>query len=125
MIYSAILEKIGDEVEEEVSVLIQGERLTCFASYMPYPTHIGEVYQVELIASVFGDYIIEEAEVEFPSICRIGEGYSYLIVGILTDGRIDCGSLSFDDDAFSKDFGSLRGKMVSWKVDRLDICFLE
>lgn len=125
MIYSALVEKTAGSIEEEVSVLIHGESLTCFASYMPYPTHIGETYKVELSATVLDEYTIEESRDEFPSIRRIGKSYSYLLTGILGDGYIDCGSVSFFDDALSEDFGSFRGRMVSWKIDRLDILFLE
>ncbi|WP_246655178.1 hypothetical protein [Rhizobium laguerreae] len=124
LIYSALIEKIGDDIEEEVSVLICEEKVTCFASYMPYPVHVGEVYQVELVAVVFNEYFIEESD-ELPSIFRTGTDYSYLLTGILGDGNINCGSIIFFDDLLSEDFGFLRGKMVSWKVDRLDICFLE
>lgn len=125
LIYSALIEKIGGDIEEEVSVLICEKRLTCFASYMPYPVHVGEVYQVELVAVVLNDYSIEESNDELPSIFRTGTDYSYLLTGMLDDGNINCGSITFFDDVLSEDFGFLRGKMVSWKVDRLDICFLE
>ncbi|TBZ46783.1 hypothetical protein E0H64_21610 [Rhizobium leguminosarum bv. viciae] len=125
MIYSALIEKIGDDIEEEVSVLICEERLTCFASYMPYPVHVGEVYEVEVVAVVLNEYFIEESNDELPSIFRTGTDYSYLLTGMLDEGNINCGAIAFFDDVLSEDFGFLRGKMVSWKVDRLDICFLE
>ncbi|WP_245511539.1 hypothetical protein, partial [Rhizobium leguminosarum] len=88
MIYSALIEKIGDDIEEEVSVLICEERLTCFASYMPYPVHVGEVYEVELVAVVLNEYFIEESNDELPSIFRTGTDYSYLLTGMLDEGNM-------------------------------------
>lgn len=119
LIYSALIEKIGGDIEEEVSVLICEKRLTCFASYMPYPVHVGEVYQVELVAVVLNDYSIEESNGELPSIFRTGTDYSYLLTGMLDDGNINCGSITFLMTFSLRILGFsaekwFRGKWIDW-----------
>jgi hypothetical protein len=123
MIYSAKIENTGKDVEEEVSVLVEGVQLTCFASCCPYEIEIGKVYQVDLIPMVFDDYIVQEVDDLNTSIQRIGDTYSYLVIGKLLDGKLSCGSISFFDEEFLSRFGFLDGKMVSWVIDRLDISF--
>lgn len=41
MIYSAIVDSMCPDIEEEVSVVVTGHGLTCFASYLPFPLEVG------------------------------------------------------------------------------------
>jgi len=124
MIYSVIIDSMCPDIEEEVSVVVAGHRLTCFASYLPFPLEVGGAYKAELLPMVFDEYIVREVSfTQEPSITRQGIDYSYHVVGELADGWLRCGELEFFDEVLLADFGFLSNKMVMWKIDRLDIAF--
>lgn len=124
MIYSAIVEALSSDVEEEVSIVVCGQQLTCFACHLPYRIEVGEIHQVELSPVIFSDYVIDELPGAGCSIASRGFGYSYEVVGWLENGCISCNGLVFSDEAFIEDFAFLDGKRVSWQVDRLDVLFV-
>lgn len=124
MIYSVIIDVISPEIEEEVSIFVCGQRLTCFASYLPYRLEVGRTYQAELLPMVFDEYFVQEISHSEPSIVREGVGYSYSIIGELRAGCLHCGGLIFCDEFLLENFGFLEGRLVCWKVDRLDISFV-
>jgi len=125
VIYSVIVDAICSEVEEDVSIVVCGQRLTCFASYLPYQLEVGGVYRAELLPMIFNEYVVHEVSYVEPKIVREGVGYSYSVTGELKDGCLYCGGLVFCDEILLADFGFLEGKSVSWKIDRLDISFVE
>lgn len=124
MIYSVLVEAVDSEIEEEVSISVCGHQLICFASYLPYSLEVGKVYPAEFLPMVFNDYLIKEIPDAESAVVREGEGYSYKIIGQLRDGCLKVGELSFCDEYLLADFGFLEGRMVSWKIDRLDILFV-
>ena len=124
MIYSVLVEAVGLEIEEEVLISVFGHRLTCFASYLPGRLEVGKFYQAELLPMVFGDYVVHEINNADPAIVRQGDSYSYTIVGQLHAGCLCVGDLSFCDNILLSDYGFMEGRMVSWKVDRLDVSFV-
>jgi hypothetical protein len=126
MIYSAQLRHVSDEVEGEVILTINGIDLTCFAySSLPYDAKEGSLYQVELTAEVLNDYcVIELNEEASPSIIQIDNSFSYMITGRLNGNSLDAGCIVFEDDVLLSDFSYLEGKIISWKVDRIDAEFL-
>ncbi|MFF7395110.1 hypothetical protein ACFZAI_01515 [Achromobacter sp. NPDC008082] len=124
MICSVLVDAISPEVEEEVSIVVCGQRLTCFASYLPYRLEVGGMYQAELLPMVFDEYIVQEISHAEPAVVREGSGYSCRIIGELRDGCLRCGGLTFCDEILLADFGFLEGKLISWKIDRLDISFV-
>lgn len=124
MIYSVLVDGVNPEIEEEVTIVVGGQRLTCFASYLPYQLEVGRVYRAELLPMVFDEYIIQEVSHVAPSVLREGSGYSNRIIGELRDGCLCCSGLTFCDEIFLVDFGLLEGKLISWRIDRLDISFV-
>lgn len=124
MIYSVLVDGINSEIEEEVSIVVCGQRLTCFASYLPYQLEVGRVYRAELLPIVFDEYIVQEISHVTPSVLREGPGYSYRIIGELKSGCLCCSGLTFCDEILLADYGFLEGKLISWRVDRLDILFV-
>lgn len=123
MIYSAKVEKIDEDVEEEVTLLVQGQKLVCFAGVCPYPIEEGGIYPVLLNLVVFDEYLVKQAEVASPSIERVGQSFSYVVTGKLFGDTLDAG-ISFQDEIFLRDYGYLDGKMISVQVDRIDAEFL-
>ncbi|WP_233237914.1 hypothetical protein [Bordetella sp. LUAb4] len=124
MIYSVLVDGINPEIEEEVSIVVCDQRLTCFASCLPYQLEVGRVYRAELLPMVFSEYIVQETSHVTPSILKNGSDYSYKIVGELREGCLCCSGLIFCDEILLADFGFLKGKLISWRVDRLDVLFV-
>ena len=125
MIYTAEVIRLDDDVEEEVVLRINGVELTCFASVCPYPIEEGATYQVALTPVVFDDYSIREMSADaLPTLVKIGGGFAYEVVGELATAQLDAGCISLEDDVLLRDYGYLNGKMVVWKVDRIDVEFL-
>ena len=120
-----IVDAVCSEVEEEVSIVVCGQRLTCFASYLPYQLEAGGIYRAELLPIIFNEYVVHEVSYVEPNIVREGVEYSYSVTGELKDGCLYCGGLVFCDEILLADFSFLEGKSVSWKIDRLDISFVE
>lgn len=124
MHYSAKVLRLSDDIEEEVTLVIDGRKLVCFANMLPYGVKEGQSHQVELIPMVFNDYVIHELSDDIsPSFTQIGYSFSYTIVGKLTGNVLNVGSIEFQDDYLLSDFGYLDGKMISWEVDRIDVEF--
>jgi hypothetical protein len=123
MIYSAKVERIDEDIEEEVTLVIDGLKLVCFAGVCPYPIEEGKAYPVSLHLVVFDDYMITEVNIDESSLKRIGQGFSYIVTGRLSEDTLNAG-IAFQDQVFLSDYGYLDGKMVSVKVDRIDAEFL-
>jgi hypothetical protein len=123
--YEAQLIRVHPIVEEKVTLRINGVDLVCFAAHCPNEIQEGASYSVELIAQVFNDYVVEEAEKNrAPSAARIGDGFSYVLTGKLTGNHLNAGAFSLEDDMLLSDFGYLEGRIICWTVDRLDADFL-
>lgn len=125
MSYTAELKHVSDEVEGEVLLNIDGINLTCFAySSLPQGAKEHALYQVEITAQVFHDYQVHETDDVSPSITQIGNSFVHVITGRLKGNRLDAGGMVFEDDILLSDFGYLDGRMLAWKVDRIDAEFL-
>ncbi len=125
MIYQARVLALGDDVEEEVNLLIDDVRINCFASVCPYPIEEGETYPVCLELVVFDDYEVAESSGNaFAAFSRIGEGFAYVVQGRLNGICLNVGGLVFEDEVLQRDFGYLDGRWVTLKVDRIDVEFL-
>ncbi|QEI11192.1 hypothetical protein [Cellvibrio japonicus] len=122
--YSALVQAIGNNVEEEVTLSLNDLEVTCFAGVCPYEIHEGKKYPVSFELMIFDDYEIKESEGEPVGMERIGSSFSYWIQGRLERGVIDCG-IQFEDEVLFSDYGYLDGKFIRLKVDRIDVEFLE
>jgi hypothetical protein len=124
MNYLAQIKRLSDDVEEVV-LRINGVELTCFTTACPYKIEEGVSYQVELTAQVFNEYLVSEiAEEASPSIVQIGDSFFHVITGRLSGNRLNASGIVFEDDVLLHDFGYFEGKMIAWKVDRIDAEFL-
>lgn len=122
--YFALVQSVGDGVEEEVTLSLNDLNVTCFASVCPYEIHEGEKYPVSFNLMIFDDYEVYESEGEEVGLERIGKGFSYWIKGRIEKGVIDCG-IQFEDEILLSDYGYLDDKCIRLKVDRIDVEFLE
>ena len=121
--YNALVKKIDDDVEEEVTLSLSGFEVTCFAGICPYQIEEGKEYPVSFELMIFDDYIVEESQEEESSLERIGNGFSYWIIGKL-EGGIVSSPIAFEDEILLSDFGYLDGKYIRLKADRIDVEFL-
>lgn len=125
MHYSAKILRLNEDVEEEVVLVINGLELVCFVNMLPHGAKEGQSYQVELIPMVFNEYSVHELNGDvLPSIIQVNNSFSYIAVGKLSGNRLNAGGVVFEDDFLLSDFGHLEGKIISWKVDRIDVEFL-
>lgn len=125
MNYQVKIKHLSADVEEEMVLRINGVEFTCFAAVCPYKIEEGSSYKVELTAQVFNEYLVSELDEEAStSIIQINNSFSHVITGKLSGNRLHAGDIVFEDDVLQSDFGYLEGKMIAWKVDRIDVEFL-
>jgi hypothetical protein len=111
MIYSSKILHLDDNIEEEAVLLIEGVSLTCFVNVCPYAIKEDQVYPVDLrLWSLEGLELTEALENEPCAISRIGTGFSHSLTGKLNKGRLEVGSLVFEEPEFSNEFQYLKGR---------------
>jgi hypothetical protein len=121
--YYALVKKIGDIIEEEVTLGINGFEVTCFVGVCPYEIHEGEKYPVSFELMIIDDYCVEESIDQVAKLERIGNGFSYWVSGKLKDGIVDS-LIPFEDEVLLSEFSYLDGKYIRIKADRIDVEFL-
>lgn len=119
----AKVERIDEDVEEAVTLQFNGVRVVCFAGFCPYPIREGELYPVSTALTIFDEYKLCESNDRYPSLSQIGNSFSYMVTGLLSGDVLDAG-IKFLDEVFLSDYGYLNGKMVSLRVDRINVEFL-
>ncbi|WLV24512.1 hypothetical protein QR721_12840 [Aciduricibacillus chroicocephali] len=124
MIYTALVKRLDPQIEEEVTIEIEGIEFTGFAFICPYKIEVGESYPVSIGFTILNELIIHEIQRERKEIERIGLGYDYYIRGLLHADAIDAGLVFTDDDEYFSDYPEFVNKYIEMKVDRIDIEFL-
>lgn len=119
----AIVSGVSDSIEEEVVLRVGDVEIVCFVGYSPYSIEEGGEYPVALSLCFLDDFELTESDELCSSLRRIEGGFSYVVTGVLCGDVIDAG-VKFQDEMFLSDFGYLSGKMVSVRVDRIDVEFL-
>ena len=122
MTITAFVKSIDENVEEQVTLIVDGVEITCFASVCPYEIIEGKTYPVEFEIMLNDDYEIEQVDSASSQIQKIGSGFAYKLSGEMLDGTIDCG-IPFYDDYLISEYGYLKGKLVSLNIDRMDVEF--
>ena len=122
---AAQVKNIGTDVEEEVVLSVGGVELTCFASNQPAKLAVGDACTVSLNLLVLGDYCVAVLDDdEEPILERQGNGFAYKIVGKLVDGCLQSCGFEFRDETLESEYEYLNGKMISIRVDRINVRFL-
>ncbi|WP_205781154.1 hypothetical protein [Methylocaldum sp. SAD2] len=125
MIYQALVLRVDEDIEEEVLLRVGDIELACFASVCPYKIEVGLSYPVELHPVVFDDYSVTALPDETqPAVTRVGTGFAYVVTGKLSGDCLESGGLVIEDEVLQRDFGYLEGKMITMKIDRMDVEFL-
>lgn len=118
--YMARVIALGSDIEEEVELEIQGVRLTCFASCMPFQVFLGHDYLVSIELKVFGALLVSSNMNREKAIRRIGDGLRHELLGVINGTSLDCG-LVIEDELFAIDS---QDRWISLSVDRIDAMFL-
>jgi hypothetical protein len=124
MIYTAQVKRLDPQIEEEVTVEIEGIEFTGFSFICPYKIELGKSYSVSIGFTILDELMIREIQGEKKEIERIGLGYEYYIRGLLHDDAIDAGIVFTDEDEYFSDYPELVEKHVELRVDRISIEFL-
>ena len=116
------LQIAGPDIEEEVTLEVNGIELTCFAGMCPYELNIGQEYPVTFEMLDFE--LTEQESAEETSTTRVDSTYAYKLLGRLNGGTIDAG-LKICDDFLESDYAYLDGQFICLCVERLDVEFLD
>ena len=114
--------KLNDNIDEDVTLLIEGIVINCFISYCPYEIQVGDTYDVELMMNLADDLKVERVELRKILIERLGHGYSYLLYGNLHNDIL----LSFtalNAEGIHYDHPECNGQFIKLEVERIDVSF--
>lgn len=120
--YNVVVVEVGDNVEEEVVLLVAGTLVKCFVNYCPEGIVVGDSYEVEFsINFPDGDYVILSGE-EKAAVESIGSGFSCFVYGYL-DGSIFRSFIDFPDQEIHYEYPGLNEKYIKVKVERINVNF--
>ena len=124
MVCTALVKRLDPQIEEEVTIEIEGIEFTGFAFICPYKIEVGKSYPVSIGFTILNELIIREIQGEKKEIERIGLGYEYYIRGLLHEDKVDAVLDFTDDDEYFSEYPELIDKYIEIKVDRISIEFL-
>lgn len=108
--------------DDEVVIQVGNQQLVAMIAIAPYSLAEGCEYDGELTFYMFGDFELEEADVEYDSITHI-KNFSYRVTGKLIDTEtIDVGFPIKSE--WLEGYSYLIGQYVSCEVDRLEVNFI-
>lgn len=119
--YIAKVIGFNPDIEEEVTLEVDGVELTCFAGVCPYELILGGEYPISFEMLDFE--VAEQKKSEDISLKRIGNTYAYELRGMLTAGVIDAG-IKVSDEFLEHNYSYLDGKYIIIKTERLDVEFI-
>jgi hypothetical protein len=125
MVYTALVKRLDPQIEEEVTIEIEGIEFTGFAFICPYKIEVGKSYPVSIGFTILNELMIREIQGEKKEIERIGLGYEYYIRGLLHEDKIDAGIVFTDEDEYFSDYPEFKEKNVEMRVDRISIDFFK
>ena len=124
MVYMALVKRLDPQIEEEVTIEIEGIEFTGFAFICPYKIEVGKSYPVSIGFTILNELMIREIQGEKKEIERIGLGYEYYIRGLLHEDTVDAELIFTDEDDYFTDYPELMDKYIEIKVDRISIEFI-
>ncbi|HAY0637461.1 hypothetical protein [Serratia rubidaea] len=123
MKYYAKVISLSDNIEEEVLLSLGEKELCCFIDSAPYKLVEGCVYLIDLNLSFVDDESMVESEDKKISIKRIDDGFSYEIVGFVSENKLITDGVIFDDELLL-DYVYLDSNYVKVTPDRIGVSFL-
>lgn len=122
--YDVKIKKLNPKIEEAVTLILEDNEITCFATFCPYEIEEGHTYLVSFDLFIIDDYnyIVEEINEERFALQRIGDGFGYWIIGQLKSGVL-YSVIPFYDEVLLDEFHLLDNKFIKMRVDRIDVSF--
>lgn len=114
---------IDDLIDEEVTLLIDGTLVTCFANYFPYEIEVGMTYAVELNLYLPEHYEVQRTISAEALIERIENSFSYVLYGALNDNIFKTFT-ALTIDGVHHDHPDLNNSFIKLTVERIDVAFL-
>ena len=114
--------KLNEAIAEEVTLLIGGELVECFASYCPYELEVGRVYSAEISLNLSQAYEVQEVEPIDVRAVKKGRGFSYYLYGYLNGEEFVTFTTLFDEDVHYE-YPDLNNKFICLEVERIDASF--
>ena len=124
MMTEVVMVKLDSDFEECVKVIVCGKALICFMQYSDIVVKEGDVWLADFFCEIFNDFIVEETNLDL-GLHRVGRNFSYVGVGKISEDKLDCGEVVFEEDCFLREFHFLNGKKIAWSLDRLEIDLME
>jgi len=121
--FKAKVLKIDKDVEDIITVEIDGVTLTCFANICPYQINVGKDYNIEISFEVFSEYIVEEVPEPQLAITQSENCLPCWFIGKHCGKKLQS-VITFEDEILLSEFAYLEGKYIRMKVDRVDVEFL-
>ena len=114
--------KLNEAIAEEVTLLIGGEVVECFASCCPYELEVGRIYSAEISLNLSQSYEVQEVEPTDVRAVKKGRGFSYYLYGYLSDEEFMTFTTLFDEDVHYE-CPDLNNKFICLEVERIDASF--
>ncbi|WLH88076.1 hypothetical protein PSH87_15510 [Pseudomonas sp. FP453] len=122
-IKQATVVAIDELIDEEVTLLIDGALVTCFASYCPYEIEVGMTYAVELTLYLSEHYEAQKISSTNVLIERIDNSFAYALYGTLNNNTFNTFTL-LTVDGIHHDHPDLNDSLIKLTVERIDVAFL-
>ena len=115
-----------ENIEELVDVCLDGKIITCYAQYSNHILEKNSFWNAKFYGENFHEIIIKKEEYgRCNGLYRLGNNFAYDAVGYLNEGQLNCGDVVFEEDFLLSDFYYLNGQIVYWRIERLEIDFVE
>ncbi len=119
----ALISKLSEDIEEEVTIKIDNVEFVAFANILPYELEIGKSYEVLVGITILDDFEIHEINFESKEIMSIDNTFKYLIRGFVKESGIIDAGIIIEDEIF-KEYQYLIGRYIEVEVDRINVEFL-
>lgn len=125
MIYYGKVTHLDNSCENIADFLINQNNISCFIGFSQLDLVLNRAYEIEIEYQIFDDYQINICELselsKVISFERVEDTLKYKITGIITDDSFLVGGIAFKDDYLIREYGYLRGKLITLLVDRIDV----
>ncbi|NNA67921.1 hypothetical protein [Pseudomonas gessardii] len=119
----ALVVAINEHVDEDVTLVIDGITVNCFASVYPYEISIGNTYDIELTLTLTENYEIQSVTSIDRLVEKKGNGYAYFLYGKLCNDIFNTFTV-FHGEEIHYEHPELNDQFIKLEVSRIDATFL-
>ena len=118
--YDAYVIAVDDIIEEEVVLLVEGNKIRAFASFCPEKIEIGKKYKAEFNLVIPDSELIEITLETVPRIEMLGQGLACTVYGYLSNATIRS-IVDFPDQDIHYDYPDCNDNYIKIDVERVDV----